>query len=66
MKVLGAFILAAGLLATADAFDLVRVPSVLVRWSRHSDSLTAWTYRTAAIALGAALLFLTPRGDDRA
>lgn len=64
LRSIGVVLIVLGAVAILHGMDIIRVRSRLVTWMEDWGQDTAWVIRVATGLMGAALLFLTPRGDD--
>ncbi|MFT5353425.1 MAG: hypothetical protein ACI9KE_000623 [Polyangiales bacterium] len=64
LRSIGVVLIVLGAIAFLAGMDIIQVRWRLVTWMEAWGQDTAWVIRIATGLVGAALLFLTPRGDD--
>ena len=63
-RILGVLLILLAGLSILDALDVLRYRGPLTSWMYSWGRDSAWVARVATGAVGASLLFLTPRADD--
>lgn len=64
LRTLGVFCVILGVVSLLDVMEIFYFHSPLIDWMERYGPQKAWVFRLGAIALGGALIFLTPRADD--
>ncbi len=64
LRTLGVFAIRIAAVAIRAGMGIIRVHSPVISWMERRGTDTAWVFRLGTLAVGGALLFLTPRADD--